>query len=315
MKFKLSQLLKKYTVKNSQNYEPVAVGRYGIRKRSDIYKKELSNDYSKNKVIFKDTLIIGMGSVQIDVGVLCDDQNYSVSPAYHTFKINTKIVLSEFLEILFAAKNYFYTQKYMIASARQGKKVDVEGLLQETVDIPDFSEQELVIEKNKRIKKILNDCKNQIALFDELVKSKFNEMFCPFEQQTKCMDEVCSICRGASPRPISAYVTSDDDGVNWIKIGDVGEDDIYITRTSERITKEGAKKSRRVKPGDFILSNSMSFGRPYILGIHGCVHDGWLIISDYEKFLNPIYGDELRVMKTDIRTNLMVRRLDRQCEI
>ena len=114
-------------------------------------------------------------------------------------------------------------------------------------------------------------------------------MFSPFEQQTKCMNQVCSICRGASPRPISAYVTSEDDGANWIKIGDVGEDDIYITRTSERITKEGAEKSRRVKPGDFILSNSMSFGRPYILGMHGCVHDGWLIISDYEKFLNPIY--------------------------
>ncbi|QGY90284.1 restriction endonuclease subunit S domain-containing protein [Micrococcus luteus] len=35
-----------------------------------------------------------------------------------------------------------------------------------------------------------------------------------------------------------------------------------------------------MKPGDFILSNSMSFGRPYIVRIDGCIHDGWLSLSD-----------------------------------
>ena len=100
---------------------------------------------------------------------------------------------------------------------------------------------------------------------------------------------VLNICRGASPRPINNYITSNEDGVNWIKIGDVNENSLYITSTEERITKEGALKSRTVKPGDFILSNSMSFGRPYILGINGCVHDGWLILSDYEKTFNPLY--------------------------
>ena len=91
-----------------------------------------------------------------------------------------------------------------------------------------------------------------------------------------------SICRGSSPRPISNFITTDEDGVNWIKIGDVDPNSFYITKTEEKISKEGAEKSRYVKPGDFILSNSMSFGRPYILKIHGCVHDGWLILSNYQ---------------------------------
>jgi type I restriction enzyme S subunit len=34
-----------------------------------------------------------------------------------------------------------------------------------------------------------------------------------------------------------------------------------------------------VYPGDFLLTNSMSFGRPYITLIEGCIHDGWLRIS------------------------------------
>lgn len=34
-----------------------------------------------------------------------------------------------------------------------------------------------------------------------------------------------------------------------------------------------------VHKGDFLLTNSMSFGRPYILNVDGCIHDGWLVIS------------------------------------
>ena len=109
----------------------------------------------------------------------------------------------------------------------------------------------------------------------------------------KTIGDLASICRGASPRPISNFITNSDDGENWIKIGDVGENDIYITHTTEKVTKAGANKSRRVKPGDFILSNSMSFGRPYILGINGCVHDGWLIISDYQNTFEPLFFYQL----------------------
>lgn len=91
------------------------------------------------------------------------------------------------------------------------------------------------------------------------------------------------IFRGGSPRPIQDYITQADDGVNWIKIGDVREGDKYITSTEEKIIPEGVSKSRIVHAGDFILSNSMSFGRPYILNIDGCIHDGWLTIQEYEK--------------------------------
>ena len=91
------------------------------------------------------------------------------------------------------------------------------------------------------------------------------------------MGDIANIVRGASPRPIS-FITSDECGVNWIKIGDVSTEAKYVTSCNERITVEGSEKSRKVKPGDFILSNSMSFGRPYILKIDGCIHDGWIAI-------------------------------------
>ncbi|RQP10991.1 MAG: restriction endonuclease subunit S [Microbacteriaceae bacterium] len=94
--------------------------------------------------------------------------------------------------------------------------------------------------------------------------------------------DVATIVRGASPRPIQQFLTDDPFGAPWIKIGDVPADGKYITRTGQRVTLAGAAKSRRVMPGDFVLSNSMSFGRPYISKIEGYIHDGWLAISDFE---------------------------------
>ena len=41
----------------------------------------------------------------------------------------------------------------------------------------------------------------------------------------------------------------------------------------------GLKKSRLIHKGDFLLTNSMSFGRPYISIIEGCIQGGWLVIS------------------------------------
>jgi type I restriction enzyme M protein len=108
---------------------------------------------------------------------------------------------------------------------------------------------------------------------------------------------LCLVERGASPRPIHDFITDSPDGVNWIKIGDAEVGSKYITHTKEKITPDGAAKSRRVKPGDFILSNSMSFGRPYIMETEGCIHDGWLLLRDTtdeldQDFLYSILGSK-----------------------
>ena len=103
------------------------------------------------------------------------------------------------------------------------------------------------------------------------------------------LEQLAKISRGASPRPIAAFLTSDSKGINWIKIGDVKEGAKYIESTAEKITPEGALKSKEVKQGDFILSNSMSVGRPYILKIGGCVHDGWLVLANIDSKVNKDY--------------------------
>ena len=94
------------------------------------------------------------------------------------------------------------------------------------------------------------------------------------------MGDLLEIARGGSPRPIKEFLTTAADGVNWIKIGDTEKGGKYINSTKEKIKPTGVSKSRFVHKGDFLLTNSMSFGRPYILNVDGCIHDGWLVFSD-----------------------------------
>ena len=113
-------------------------------------------------------------------------------------------------------------------------------------------------------------------------------------EQRKFKDMV-QIERGGSPRPIDDYITDEPDGLNWVKIGDAPQLGNYITKTAEKIKQSGLSKTREVHPGDLILSNSMSFGKPYIMGINGCIHDGWLLIRDAQglfelKFLCHLLG-------------------------
>ena len=91
--------------------------------------------------------------------------------------------------------------------------------------------------------------------------------------------DIAIVARGGSPRPIECYLTNETDSISWIKIGDAEQGGKYINSTKQRIRKEGVSRSRFVHAGDFLLTNSMSYGRPYILNVDGCIHDGWLVIS------------------------------------
>lgn len=127
-----------------------------------------------------------------------------------------------------------------------------------------------------------------MLLSEEYLNEISEKLF--FEKNNKVkyttLGEIAQVNRGASPRPISKYITNDENGISWIRIGDIETNSKYVTKTEQKITVEGAKKSRILKKGDFIISNSMSYGRPYILDIDGAIHDGWASISGFNNYLN-----------------------------
>ena len=152
------------------------------------------------------------------------------------------------------------------------------------IPLPPIEEQRLIAAILDAADELRAKRRQALAKLDTLTQAIFIDMFGdpvanPRGLPTARLDEVFDIARGGSPRPIQDFLTDDANGINWVMIGDAPEGTKYITGTAKRIRPEGEKRSRRVRPGDLLLTNSMSFGRPYIMRTTGCIHDGWLVLS------------------------------------
>ena len=135
--------------------------------------------------------------------------------------------------------------------------------------------------------------RQQLDKLDELVKSRFIEMFGDINVNDKGwtiqpLGELCTIVRGGSPRPIEKFLGGD---VPWIKIGDATDgESIYLHSTKEHIIREGVSKSRMVKAGSLIFANcGVSLGFARIITFDGCIHDGWLAMEDIDARLDKVF--------------------------
>lgn len=172
----LDSFLTEYKEKNEGNkYRPVAVGRYGIRTRESIYSKELAKDYSKNKLIFKNTLTVGMGSTQIDIGVLSEDATYAVSPAYHTYRIHD--INSDYLRYCLECRNQDMFVRYVKRGSRQGKSIDLKRWITYRIPVYPESVQAEIVKRLDSVKAILSLREQELNALDDLIKARFIELF------------------------------------------------------------------------------------------------------------------------------------------
>ena len=231
-----------------------------------------------------------------DVGtsaVITEKEDGSIGFATIVTRPNKEIIDSNYLS------TYLNTEQHKNWAINQSTgdgrtNYNLKEFTQLIVPLPSLKEQQCI---SKYVKQIDNLITLHQRKYDKLVnvkKSLLEKMFpkndsnvpeIRFKGFTEAWEQrklgACVLIqRGGSPRPIENYLTKKENGVNWIKIGDVSSDSRYITKTEEKIKPEGVKHSREVKVGDLILSNSMSFGRPYIMAINGCIHDGWLLIRN-----------------------------------
>ena len=167
-------------------------------------------------------------------------------------------------------------------------------VLEET-QIPAYSieEQEKITNKIVRVDSAIKLRKKQINLLEQLVKSRFIEMFGDITindkgWKTQPLGELCTIIRGGSPRPIEKFLGGD---VPWIKIGDATDgESIYLHSTKEHIIREGVPKSCMVKTGSLIFANcGVSLGFARIITFDGCIHDGWLAMEDIDSQLDKVF--------------------------
>ena len=269
---------------------PTDLGRNQNKYISDSERKISDSGYnsSNTNIIPKNNIILStrapIGHIAINNIDVCTNQGCKgIIP---NEKLN--------VDFLFHFLKYSKNKLNNLGSGTTFKELSTNSLLTFMIPIPTIEEQIRIV---KDIETKLNTIENvkkanteQLLIVERIFDSYMNRILNSFRQYKPIkLEELCQIERGGSPRPIEHFLTNALNGVNWIKIGDTKVNSKYIDNTADKIIKEGVKKSRMVKKGDFILSNSMSFGRPYILNIDGCIHDGWLVLSNFSNKLNKNY--------------------------
>ena len=210
-------------------------------------------------------------------------QKYSVTNVAGWLKVNTYNINCRYLYFLLTSKWLGLKYDYIHKAHPSVIRNEYVGL-----KFPPLAEQKRIVAKIdaafEKIDALKANAEKNLANAKELFQSALDEAMRPKKGWVeKRLGEVAEIQRGGSPRPIKDFITQSKDGYNWIKIGDVDPSGKFITSTAEKIRKEGLRKTRQVFAGEFLLSNSMSFGRPYILKIDGCIHDGWLVLRGFQK--------------------------------
>lgn len=192
-------------------------------------------------------------------------------------------VSSEYLMLWVQANRHEFTRRAGGSTFPEISKRNVASI---PIDVPPIPVQRRIVDLMRHLDDHVENLRSERAASEGARMAAMERWIEEAAGERSRLGDVLSIARGGSPRPIDDYFTDDPTGLNWIKIGDVAPGERYITSTAQRIRREGLSKTRRVSVGDFLLSNSMSFGRPYILKIDGCIHDGWLVLSGVNRSFN-----------------------------
>ncbi len=225
---------------------------------------------------------------KIGIALLTEKEIGLVSAVYTVFEVVSDKLIPEYLMLWFKRSEFDrYARYHSHGSVRE--IFDWEEMCNVELPVPPIEEQKAIvkayetIERRIELKRKINDNLEAIAM------AKFRSFFVTFEQYggnipsnwvKTTIGNVVSVVRGASPRPIQDYMS--ETGMPWVKIS-VASASVskYLFNTAECITLKGVSSSRTVTPGTMIVSNSASPGLPMIMEITACVHDGWLIIDDY----------------------------------
>lgn len=161
------------------------------------------------------------------------------------------------------------------------------------------------IEEQKKIAKILSTWDKAIALTEKLKKAKKKlkkalmqklltgtirwEEYKSITWKFIDLGKVCTIRRGASPRPIKDTKYFAEAGRGWIRIADVTDSKTYLQKTKQYLSKLGESKSVAVNPGDLIMSICATIGVPRIVNIKACIHDGFVVIRPKSQDINKLF--------------------------
>ena len=187
----------------------------GIVLQSERFKKSLASiDQSDYKVVKRGQLVVGF---PIDEGVLyvqkAADEGI-MSPAYNVWDIDTEKVDADFLELCLHSPQsmQYYKDKLRGTTARR-RSIPTSDLLALKIRLPDMQTQREAVAIIRKVEAILNARQAQLDYFEQLVKSRFIELFGdPIDNtmglKTMPLGEVCFLKAGITTAADSIHEQS-----------------------------------------------------------------------------------------------------------
>ena len=263
-KVRLGDLLEPYYERNAGCRRTLAaVGIHGIRLRSEIFSKEFVKDASKHKLIFKGTLAVGMGSKQMDIGILSEDKCYAISPSYHTYRIHG--IDCDYLRYLLEARNPDMSRRFLIPSYRRGKPVDLDRWLDYELLVHDERSQRAVRDVLDKISALKRNAETRLAKLETLVKSRFVEMFGdpvanPKKWPVCALGERCEVITGNTPS--HADPGNYGDYIEWIKTDNIVDGHLTTAviaiagaiHSAVSLSKKALSRARHVGAGSLLMT-------------------------------------------------------------
>ena len=198
------------------------------------------------------------------------------STGFYAVRANPEVITTECLYYLIDSE-LFLAQKDKNCSGATQKAITNGGMAKIEISVPPLSEQGILVDKLKHLTQLIADKKKQLNLFDEIIKSRFIEMFGdpetnPYGWKQLTVNDVCaSIVRGpfGSALKKEFFVPPSDTTYK------VYEQKHAIQKSSTigtyYVTAEKYNELRRFEchSGDILMSCSGTMGELYQLPV-GC---------------------------------------------
>ena len=131
-------------------------------------------------------------------------------------------------------------------------------LKESIIPLPNLSEQKQIAERLDKVQNLIALQKQQLSKLDELIKSRFIDLFGdPITNEKKWeikkLKNVGKIITGNTPsKAVPEYYNSNF--IEWIKTDNIKKNLLFPTKATEFLSEEGAKRGRIVRSGTLLVA-------------------------------------------------------------
>ena len=236
-----------------------------------------ANSIKNNKLILEDLIYVNKDLVkenqiikENDILIAASSGSKEIVGKSVQIKDNTNFTFGAFCKIVRCSEKiepryvgYFLrTPYYRSTISNLVCGANINNLKNEHIDellipMPSREIQQKVVNILDKSQELIDKRKKQIEALDELVKSKFIEMFGdpvsnPMNWDKKRLADECNIITGNTPsRKVEAYY---GDYIEWIKSDNITGAGVYLSTAREYLSKQGLKVGRSIEKDSILMT-------------------------------------------------------------